>query len=171
MSLISILFGVGLLFLGRKAFWMFVAGAGFVAGLSLANRLLEVPESVAVIIGLAIGLFAAMLAIAVQRFAIGLAGFLIGGYIALQTLPMFALDGGWGATVVTFLIGGLVGIILINMFLGWALILLSSLAGAALIVNALGMEAGLGTLVFIVLVVVGVIFQARKLRESGQKRR
>jgi hypothetical protein len=168
MSIISILFGVGLLFFGRRAFWLFVAGAGFVAGLSLTNRLFEGPDWVGVTVGLVIGLLAALLAIAVQRFAIGMAGFLVGGYIALQVLPALNLEGGW-ATVLAFIVGGVIGIIMVGMFLGWALISLSSLAGAALIVNALNLDSGLDILIFIILVVVGVVFQARDLR--GGKRR
>jgi hypothetical protein len=138
------------------------------AGLSLANRLLEGPESVGLIVGLVIGILAALLAVAVQRFAIGFAGFLVGGYIALQALPLFNQEGSW-ATILAFVIGGVIGIILVSMFLGWALISLSSLAGAALIVDGFGLEAGLGTVAFIILVVVGVIFQARELR--GRRRR
>lgn len=170
MSIISILFGVGLLLFGRRAFWLFVAGAGFVAGLSLTNRLVDAPQAVGVTIGLVIGLLAALLAVAVQRFAIRLAGFLVGGYIALQILPFLNLEGNW-ATLAGFVIGGLIGIVMIGMFLGWALILLSSLAGAALIVNAFGLGSGLGTLIFIVLAVVGVIFQARELQASRHRAR
>ncbi|MDX1475885.1 MAG: hypothetical protein R3309_17055 [Reinekea sp.] len=163
--MINILFGVGLLFFGRRAFWLFVAGAGFVAGLSLANRLLQGPEWVGVVVGLVIGLLTALLAVAVQRFAIGLAGFLVGGYIALQALSVLNLEGGWVAFV-GFIAGGLIGIIMIGMFLGWALISLSSLAGAALILNALNLDGGLGMVVFMILVVVGVVFQARELRRN-----
>ena len=170
MAILNVLIGVGLLFFGRRAFWLFVAAAGFLAGLSLANSLLQGPEWVGLIVGLGLGLLAALLAVAVQRFAIGLAGFLVGGYIALQTLPLFNLEGGW-ATVLAFLVGGVIGVILVGMFLGWALISLSSLAGAALIVDALNLDAGLGTLVFIILVVVGVVFQARELQGGRRKTR
>jgi hypothetical protein len=58
---------------------------------------------------------------------------------------------------------------MVGMFLGWALISLSSLAGAALIVNALNLDSGLDILIFIILVVVGVVFQARDLR-GGRRR-
>jgi hypothetical protein len=168
MAILNVLLGIGLLFFGRRAFWLFVAAAGFLAGLSLTNRLIQGPESVGLIVGLAIGLLAALLAIVVQRFAFAFAGFLVGGYIALQVMPLLHLEGG-GATVAAFLIGGVIGLILVSIFLGWALISLSSLAGAALIVNALGLEAGLGTVVFIILVVIGVVFQAREM-QGGRRR-
>ena len=169
MAVLNILIGVGLLFFGRRAFWLFVAAAGFLAGLSLANNLLQGPEWVGLVVGLGIGLLAALFAVLVQRFAIGAAGFLVGGYIALQTLPLLNLEGGW-ATVLAFMIGGVIGLILVGIFLDWALISLSSLAGAALVVDALSLEAGLGTVVFVILVVVGVVFQARELQGGRRKR-
>ena len=169
MSIVNVLVGVGLLFFGRRAFWLFVAAAGFVAGLSLANRLLQGPEWVGLVVGIAIGLVAALLAVIVERFAIGLAGFLVGGYIALQVLPALNLQGGW-TTVIAFIVGGVIGLILISVFLDWALIALSTLAGAALVVQAFNMNSGLAILVFIVLVLVGVAFQARELRGGGRRR-
>ena len=169
MAILNILIGVGLLFFGRKAFWLFVAGAGFVAGLALANRLFQGPEWVGVAIGLVIGLLAALLAVLVQRFAISLAGFLAGGYLALQFLvPFFHLEHGW-LPWLAFVIGGIVGVILVGMFLDWALISLSSLAGAALIAEALNLQYGIAVVVFVILTVLGVVFQARELRKDRHR--
>jgi hypothetical protein len=170
MAILNVLIGAGLLFFGRRAFWLFVAGAGFVAGLSLANSILQGPEWVGVFVGIGIGLLAALLAVFVQRFAIGLAGFLVGGYIALQILPMLNLEGGWVA-ILAFIIGGVIGAILVGIFLDWALISLSSLAGAALVTQALNLSGGLGLVVFVILIVIGVVFQSRELREDGHKHR
>lgn len=169
MAILNVLIGAGLLFFGRKVFWLFVAGAGFVAGLSLVNRLLQGPEWVGVIIGLGIGLLAALLAIFLQRFAIGLAGFLAGGYLALQFLvPLFQLQHGW-LPWLAFVIGGIVGVILVGIFLDWALIALSTLAGAALMTEALSLRDGIALLVFIILILVGVSYQARELRQDRRK--
>jgi len=94
MPIVTLIIGAALLFFGRRVFWLFVAGAGFLAGLALANRLFPESEAVGVIIGIGIGLLAALLAIFLQRFAIWLAGFLVGGYIAWQILPMLNLEVG-----------------------------------------------------------------------------
>jgi len=171
MAIINVLVGVALLFFGRRAFWLFVAGAGFVAGLALSNRILQVPESIGLIIGIGIGLLAALLAVFVQRFAINLAGFLVGGYLALQLLSMLNIEGGWWGTVLTFIIGGIIGIIMVGMFLSWALISLSSLAGASLVTDALNLTGGLGMVVFVILIVIGVVFQGRELRGKRRRRR
>jgi hypothetical protein len=170
MAILNVLIGVGLLFFGRRAYWLFVAAAGFLAGLALANRFEQIPETVGVVVGLVLGILAALLAVAVQRFAISAAGFLVGGFIALRTLPLFNLEGGW-ETVLAFIIGGAIGLILISMFFSWALIALSSLAGAALIVDGLNLEGGLALVVFIILVVVGFVFQAREIRGHRRKAR
>ena len=166
MSAVNLIVGAALLFLGRRVFWLFVAGAGFVAGLALANRIFPGSESIGVIVGIGIGLLAALLAVFVQRFAIWLAGFLVGGYIALQFLPMLNIEAGWTTQLVAFIVGGVVGVILVGMFLDWALISLSSLAGASLVTEALNLSGGLGIVVFIILIVIGVVFQARDLRSD-----
>ena len=171
MAMLNIILGAALLFFGRKAFWLFVAGAGFVAGLSIANNILEVPESIGLIIGIGIGLLAGLLAVFVQRFAINLAGFLVGGYIALQFLPILNLEGGWWTTVLTFIVGGIIGVVLVGLFLEWALISLSSLAGASLVTEALNLSNGITLVVFIILIIIGVVFQARELRQDRHKSR
>jgi len=168
MAILNIIVGAALLFFGRKVFWLFVAGAGFVAGLSLANRTLQAPEWVGVVIGLGIVLFAALLAVFVQRFAIGLAGFLVGGYIALQVLPILNSEGGW-VPWMAFIAGGIIGVILVSAFLDWALIALSSLAGASLLTEALNLRDGIGLLVFVILIAIGVSYQARELRKDRRK--
>ncbi len=171
MPVVNVLVGAALLFFGRKVFWLFVAGAGFVAGLLLANHLLQGPEWVGLIIGIGIGLLAAVLAVLVQRFAIGLAAFLAGGYLAMQFLvPFFHLEHGW-LPWMAFIIGGVIGVILVGAFLDWALISLSSLVGAALVAEALNLNNGLGLMAIIVLIAIGVAFQARELREDRHRSR
>ena len=164
MTILNILIGTALLFFGRKVFWLFVVGVGFMAGLALANSILQGPEWVGVIIGLVIGLLAALLAVFLQRFALGLAGFLAGGYLTFQFLvPLFHLQHGW-LPWLAFVIGGILGVILVGMFLDWALIALSTLAGAALVTEALNLSGGLGLVAFIVLIAIGIAYQARELR-------
>jgi len=91
--LIAIL-GVALLVAGRKVFWLFVGAAGFVTGVQLTLQLFHGPEGVAIIIGLGIGLIFAVLAIFLQTIAIGIAGFLAGGYILLALATLLGLDRG-----------------------------------------------------------------------------
>ena len=165
MAVLYIVIGAALLFFGRKVFWLFVAGAGFVAGTSLASNLFNGPDWLNIAIGLGVGLLAALLAMFLQRFAIGLAGFLVGGYVALQILPMLNLESG-PATWVTFIVGGIIGVLLVSAVFDWALIILSSLAGAALVVGAVSFPQTLGFIVLIVLAAAGISYQYKELKSE-----
>ena len=169
MSILNALVGSAFLFFGRKVFWLFVAGAGFIAGMSLTSRLFKGPDWLAILVGLGVGFLVALLAIIMQRFAIGLAGFLVGGFLALQFLvPFFHLDHGW-LPWLAFGVGGILGLILVSAVLDWALIALSALAGAALLTEALALRDGMGLLVFVLLIAIGVSVQARELRKDRRK--
>jgi hypothetical protein len=169
MSILNALVGSALLFFGRKVFWLFVAGAGFVAGMSLTSRLFHGPDWLAILIGLSVGILAALLALVMQRFAIGLAGFFIGGYLAFQiVVQTLQLEPGWVYWLAVGT-GGMLGLILVNAVVDWALIALSALAGASLLTEAFPLRNGLGLLVFVVLVAFGTAFQARELRKDRHK--
>jgi arginine exporter protein ArgO len=71
--------------------------------------------------------------------------------------------------VLTIGIGGLLGLILVSAVLDWALIALSSLAGASLVTEALNFHNVLAFMVFVVLIAIGVSFQARELRINRHK--
>lgn len=166
MSILNALLGAALLLAGRKLFWLFVAGAGFIAGFGLASRLLRGPDWLTFLVGVGVGLLAALVAIFAQRFALILAGFLAGGYVAMYFLPLLNLEHGWLPWLIV-LLGGLIGAALVGALLDWALIILSSLAGASLIVQALDLPRGLGLLTFALLTVVGLSIQARELRKEA----
>jgi hypothetical protein len=63
-------------------------------------------------------------------------------------------------------IGGVIGVALIMFLLDWALITLSSLAGASLIIESLSSRAALGGLLFFVLFIIGVLIQGSVLRRE-----
>ena len=166
MAILNIILGTALLFFGRKVFWLFVAGLGFVAGMSLAANAFNGPNWLNILIGLIIGFLAALLAVFAQRFAIGLAGFLAGGFLALQFLvPLFHFQHGW-LPWLAFIVGGIIGIILVNAVLDWALIILSSLAGSALIIGSLDLPQAFAVIAYIILIAIGISVQARELKRE-----
>jgi hypothetical protein len=61
------------------------------------------------------------------------------------------------------LIGGVVGVVALYLIFDWALIILSSVAGAAFIIEALGRHAPYAPALSAVLIAAGVIFQSRLL--------
>ena len=159
-NIIQIFIGIILVFLGRKLFWFFVGAAGFLAGLIIAPRFFEAqPGWVLLLIALAAGLLGALLAVVLQRFAVALAGFFMGGYLLTSLLAALRVDVG-GLSWVVFVIGGLVGAVLVSLLFDWALIFLSALTGAVLVSQSLPVSPALMVVVFVILLVAGVAIQA-----------
>lgn len=164
-SLINVILGGGLLLAGRKLFWLFVGAIGFVTGLQLATAFWKGPEGLAIIFGLVIGVIFALLAIFLQTIAIGIAGFLAGGYVLTALAVMLELDTGilfW----VIYVIGGIIGLVLVIYLFDWAIITLSSLAGASLLVQAFLPQGGAGGLIFTILFIIGIVVQGSILRSE-----
>jgi len=165
LSVISLILGAALLIAGRKLFWLFVGAAGFVAGLQLATQFWQGPEILAIIVGLVVGVIFALLAIFLQSVAIGVAGFLAGGYILTVLAGMIGLEQGAFSWIV-YIVGGIIGVLLVIFLFDWALITLSSLAGASLITQALILPSGIGGVIFLALVIIGVLIQGSTIRRE-----
>jgi hypothetical protein len=160
MSIVNVMGGALLLALGRKIFWFFVAASGFFAGFELASKTFHVsPVWMAILIGVAVGLVGALLATFFQKLVIGAAGFLAGAFIASRLVPQLGTHvQSWSWAI--SLAGGIIGIILMYAIFEWALMILSSLAGAMLVVEGLNLAGMTAIIVGIILFVVGIAFQA-----------
>jgi hypothetical protein len=158
--------GVVLLVFGRRLFWLFVAACGFAAGLSLAPQFTTTQShGMALLIALTLGVLGAVLGLLFERLAIGVAGFLAGAFIAIRLLVVLDLRGPL-AFWVAFVIGGLIGALLLGMVFDWGLIGLSSLAGSFLLVDAahLSPSGNRGLPLWLGLLVFGVVVQAAQMR-------
>lgn len=166
--IIQILLGISVLFFGRKLFWLFVGAVGFIAGASLAEMLLRGnPEWLVLVVAAACGVLGALIGVLLQRVAIAVSGFLAGGYVAVVLLHHW----GWRADVhlwIPFLIGGIIGALLLSVIFDPAVIVLSSLIGALLTVSPLNMSPLHTGLLFIVLAATGMIAQTIMLKRSGR---
>ena len=159
-----ILVGLLLLVLGRRLYWLFVAAMGFVYGLELAPRLLpQQSETVVVIIALGLALVGALVAVVGTKVVLAMIGFVAAGGIVVRLLPHLAIDSGLVVTGI-YLIAGLIGAALFLLLFDTALIVLSSLAGAQLIVvsaeQLLTISTSAGTVLVIGLAAVGIVIQA-----------
>ena len=169
-----ILIGLLLLAFGRRLFWLFVGAVGFVGGIRFADRFLQgQPDDVVIIFALIVGLLSAVLAVAVRKAALGAAGFLAGGYLLTQLLAVsgqqaviFSPDAGQVAPWITFLVGGLLGAVLMNVLFVWTLIVLSSLGGAALVCESLQTSPQIISAVFAILAILGVLIQSGLIRRQ-----
>jgi hypothetical protein len=163
---INLLLGAVLLVAGRKLFWLFVGIIGFVTGMQVAARFWNGPEWTAIVIGIIVGIIFALLAVFIEALAIGVAGFLAGGFILTTFTNLLGINDGllfW----VLYAIGGIIGILLVMLLFDWALIILSALAGASLIVQSLFSGSGAYGLIFILLFIVGIVIQAFTLQREG----
>ncbi|MGE5223466.1 MAG: hypothetical protein ACM3PY_13605 [Omnitrophica WOR_2 bacterium] len=171
MNIIQLLLGVLLLTLGRRLFWLFVGGVGFIIGINLATQLLGgLPQWVIVLIALVIGVIGAWFAVILQGFAIGAAGFLAGGYIATSLFHMLSTQAG-GISWLIFIIGGILGAAFLGLIFDWALIILSSIFGAQLIIQFFHPDPSMSGIVLIVLILVGIAIQSGIRLLTGAKRR
>lgn len=163
MMLLRILVGIGLLVMGRRLFLLFVGLIGFITGIHLASHFFPgQPEWMMIAIGLMAGVLGALLALLLQWMAVGLAGFLAGGYIVVSVLRVLGL--GIRMDWLPFLIGGILGTLLIILLFDWALIILSSLVGAGLITETFYVDHWVKTLLFIVLLIAGIFVQSRLMK-------
>ena len=156
--------GAILLFFGRRVFWLFVGAVGFLSGFELAEQLFGVePGWTAVVVGLLVGGAAAMLAMFFQLVAAGIAGFGVGFYAALELA-------GPGAPAWLAALCGAAGSLLAVVLFGWALVVLSALAGAAALLDPFDLASGARLIGFVVLAGVGIGVQAVGM-ERGEARR
>lgn len=168
LGFLDVLFGGTLLLAGRKLFWLFVGAIGFAIGIQVALRFFRGPEWMTILIGLGLGIAFAVLTVIVETLAIGIAGFFGGGYILLSLAAPFGLDKSI-LTWIIFIIGGIIGAALVAFLFDWALISISSLAGASMILNAFQFRPGMAALIFFILVIAGVVIQGSALRrDKGQ---
>jgi hypothetical protein len=161
----ALLVGLLLLFFGRKLFWLFVGATGFVVGMEVAATLFPHQNDWAVIAGLILGLVGAVAAIFVQKIAIGIAGFLAGGYFLMTALRGWEIQSpetSW----ISFLIGGAIGALLMYVVFNWALIILSSISGAHLLIHPFALKHEVAALAFVVLAMIGILTQGKILGSS-----
>jgi hypothetical protein len=162
----GIVIGIVLLLFGRKIFWIFVGAAGFVAGIAFVREVLAPqPEWVTLVVALVAGLVGAVLSVFLETAAIGIAGFMIGGYVLAS---LAALAGYRGLEWVAWLGGGALAALLILMLLDPALIVLSSLAGATLIAQSVSMRVADPASIFVVALVIGLVVQFTQLRATAR---
>jgi hypothetical protein len=169
MDIFRLVLGLIVLTAGRKLFWLVVGVIGFIVGITLAPQLFgNLPPWVILVIALIAGLVGALLAVFLQTVGIGLAGFVGGGYIAVSLLTIL----GWqanGLAWLPFVIGGIIGLVLILALFDLALIVLSSLIGASMVVQAINLGRPVSAVLFVVLVILGFVIQARLLAPPGSE--
>jgi len=163
---VNIIFGLIILTVGRKLFWLFVGFIGFAVGFHYGASVWQL-QSQLLLFGIAMltGIIGAVLAVFFQKIAVGLAGFAGGGYITLNLINLLGIRLDQLAWL-PYLIGGVIGMLMLFFIFDWALIFISSLAGASLITQALTLSPGLELGLFSILVACGLVIQTVLYRKS-----
>jgi len=166
-GILNVLIGGGLLLAGRRLFWLLVGAIGFLIGLEIATWITFRSELLIVIAALGLGVVFALMAVFLESVAIIMAGFLGGGFALMRVATLLGFEQD-AARIVVFIVGGILGVILVVWLFNWALITISSLAGASMVVSGLFMRLTVRPLVFLGLVLLGVLFQGLSLwREAS----
>jgi hypothetical protein len=164
MQLLIVLLGLIVLVYGRRLFWMFVAIAGFLAGMEFTRAIfVNQPYWVMLLGGFSAGLIGSLLAVFVERIAFAIAGFLAGAYLGLI---IYHSSGFMGKDIFFIILGGLIGVLFSGLLMNWAIILLSSLVGAAAISSRLELDQTFRVVVFVVLIIIGAYTQARSMDKT-----
>ena len=157
--------GAVILLFGRKLFWLCLAALGFAAGVELAPSIMVQPSPLLQLsFALVLGFLGALLALLLQKVAVGLFGFAAGARLALEFSNRFSEHSAYYWLIV--LAGGIVGAILLLALFDWALIVASALLGAHLISSVITLPPTGTLILFGALAVFGVIAQAAIFRRG-----
>ena len=167
MQILIIILGCTMLVFGRRLFWLYAATLGFLVGVELIKLLPpDQPEWALLVGGLAVGMLGAVLAIFFMRVAFAIAGFFAGAYLGLMVVQTVLVGGN---SIIGFAVGGLLGAIAALVLMNWTIIVFSSFVGAAAIATQLPLGQTARALIFVVLVIIGFVVQARLLSRSESK--
>jgi hypothetical protein len=162
--------GALLLLFGRRLFWLFVGVVGFFLGYSLALGVFDLEPGWARFgLAVVVGVLGILLALFLQKLAVAGAGFLVGAWTmaAVLGIPLSAAAAPTAGQALLLFLAGILAALLAVWLFGIALVVLSSLAGAGLIVDAIPLTgpARLGLLA--VLAIVGVALQTQMTARKG----
>ena len=165
MLIVKGVIGAVLLFLGRELNFLFAGAMAFLIGQRLTPLLpSQWPgwADYAFMIGL--GVVAALLTFANERGGFALSGFLAGGYVMAEyyTPDLLVIP------IVPFLLGGVIGAVILGIFTEWALIVISSLIGGYYLTTMFRLAPIPRVLITAGLIIIGAVVQAIIMRAQKQ---
>lgn len=160
--------GVLLLMLGRRIYWFFVAAVGFFGGYVLGGQLFpDMGDPLLILVSLAIGVVGAFLARLLQRLAVVGAGAIVGAVISSRLAAELGLHTPAGV-LVACVTGAVLMAVFVAVVFDPALIVMSSLAGSVMIVQALNPDSDLIFPAVVALSALGIGFQFWIMRRRGE---
>lgn len=132
-SVILVALGLVLAFAGRRFIWLLVGAAGFLIGYWLASLVLPGNSLATILLSLAAGLAAAFLVRGATMLILSIVGFILVGSAAVAFGALFGISPFSLTGLVTFLAGGVLGIVLVRFVGSIGLMVVTAMAGAALV--------------------------------------
>lgn len=167
----QVLVGAVLLLLGRRLFWLLVGVLGFIFGYEHGAEIYAgASEAVRLTVALAAGVISAALAYFVQALMVAVAGFMVGARLAVVLFNAVHPIPSQEFWLIAFLAGGVIGAALLVAVFDSALLLLSSLFGASLIVETITLPPYQKLGLFAVLLLVGLVAQSNLPRPRPVRR-
>jgi len=153
--------GAILLFLGHELNFLFAGGMAALIGFRLTPQLPSVwPEWSGYAFMGALAIIAAAITIINKRFGYFLSGFLAGGYFLVEYFEPGLLT----LPLLIFIIGGVIGSLILGIFTEWALVIVSCIIGSYYATNLLVLSPTAKTLVNSGLFIVGALTQVIIMR-------
>ena len=153
--------GVILLFLGHELNFLFAGGMAALIGFRLTPQLPSAwPEWSGYAFMGALAIIAAAITIINKRFGYFLSGFLAGGYFLVEYFEPGLLT----LPLLIFIIGGVIGSLILGIFTQWALVIVSCLIGSYYVTNLFVLSPTAKTLVNSGLFIVGALTQVIIMR-------
>jgi hypothetical protein len=156
MVILTSLIGFAVLVMGRQIFWVFVAGLGFALGMIYGGQYYSgQPDWMILLISATIAILGALLAYSLQRLAAGLVGIITGWYLTNIILQYTQPQIGRLEAFAPIIIGIICGILIIAYF-DISVIVLSSLAGSAIIVSGMNFANRYEMIVLVAMALLGM---------------
>lgn len=160
-AILALVAGLVLVFAGKRFFWLAAALAAFLFTWSVFEFLFGGGWA-AIIIGLVVAAVMAWLAIKFIKIVGLFVGFAAGAVIVPFLLGLIGIDLNF---LIGALIGGVIGLVFMNFLFDWGLIILTAMMGSSVVSSRLeqgfGVGAPIAAITGLVLLVAGVIVQAR----------
>ena len=135
-ALVLVVAGLVLAFAGKRYIWILIGATGFLVAFWLVRLVLG--ESLATfLIALAAGVAAAFLLKGVSRIILWIAGFVLVGTAAVALGGWFGMQPWSAEWVLTFLAGGVLGLVLATFAHGLGIMIITALGGAAMVMIGL----------------------------------
>ncbi len=157
-----------LLFLGHELNFLFAGAMAALLGFRLTPLLpAQWPAWADYAFIIALGVIAAVVVLLNERAGYFISGFLAGGLLLVEYWAPDTLTVPW----LPFVIGGIIGALIIGIFTDWALILVTAAIGAAYLLNLFVLDPMLEILIGAGLFIVGVLTQVLIMQSQKQSER